>query len=361
MEVLDVLTLALSRSRSLILQSVSPISASPNTASPSAADGSDHSIFKHVFVIVLENEGFDVTFGANSKAPYLSKTLTSQGVLLSQYYGTGHASLDNYIAMISGQAATPETPNDCQIYPDFQVSGITADGQAVGSGCVYPAAIKTLPDQLDAVGKTWRAYMGDMGNGPARESATCGHPDLDTLDHTQSAEAPSAAVPLGDQYAARHNPFVYFHSIIDSPDCGENVVNLNQLATDLKNEHTTPNFAFVTPNLCDDGHDGPCKNGQPGGLISADAFLQKWVPIIMASDAYKKGGLLIINFDEGEAQVQPNPAGGFVINFPGLFCCSDSPALTSVLSLAAPPSARSHFPSAAMAETVPAPFCFRRY
>jgi Phosphoesterase family len=46
----------------------------------------------------------------------------------------------------------------------------------------------------------------------------------------------------------------------------------------------------------------------------------------MASDAYKKGGLLIINFDEGEAQVQPNPAGGFVINFPGLFCCNEQPS-----------------------------------
>ena len=59
----------------------------------------------HVFVIVLENEGYDVTFGPGSKAPYLSQTLVSQGVLLSQYYGTGHVSLDNYMAMISGQTS----------------------------------------------------------------------------------------------------------------------------------------------------------------------------------------------------------------------------------------------------------------
>jgi phosphatidylinositol-3-phosphatase len=227
--------------------------------------------------------------------------------------------------MISGQAATPETRNDCQTYQDFNLTGITADGQAVGSGCVYPASIKTLPDQLDAAGKTWRGYMGDMGNDPSRESAACGHPTLNAIDHTQSAEAPSAAVPLGDQYASRHNPFVYFHSIIDSSDCDERVVNLNQLATDLKNEHTTPNFVFITPNLCDDGHDGPCVNGQPVGLVATDAFLQKLVPLIMASDAYKKDGLLVINFDEGEAEIEPNPAGGFIINFPGLFCCNEQP------------------------------------
>ena len=67
---------------------------------------------QHVFIIVLENEGFEKTFGANSEAPYLSKELPQQGVLLTQYFGIGHASLDNYIAMISGQAATPETRSD---------------------------------------------------------------------------------------------------------------------------------------------------------------------------------------------------------------------------------------------------------
>jgi hypothetical protein len=107
---------------------------------------------KHVFVIVLENEGFDVTFGPNSKAPFLSQTLPSRGVLLNQYYGTGHVSLDNYIAMLSGQAATPQTRNDCQVFQDFALTGVTPDGQAIGSGCVYPASIKALPDQLNAVG-----------------------------------------------------------------------------------------------------------------------------------------------------------------------------------------------------------------
>jgi phosphatidylinositol-3-phosphatase len=121
--------------------------------------------------------------------------------------------------MISGQAATPDTRNDCRVFADFVLTGTTPDGQAIGNGCVYPASIKTLPDQLNAVGKTWRAYAEGMGNDPTRESATCGHPDLNTVDHTQSSEAPTAAVPLGDQYATRHNPFVYFHSIIDSPDC----------------------------------------------------------------------------------------------------------------------------------------------
>ncbi|MDE1011823.1 MAG: phosphoesterase, partial [Paraburkholderia fungorum] len=34
---------------------------------------------RHVFVITLENENYATTFGASSKAPYLSQTLASQG------------------------------------------------------------------------------------------------------------------------------------------------------------------------------------------------------------------------------------------------------------------------------------------
>lgn len=283
---------------------------------------------KHVFVIVLENEGYNVTFGPTSKAPYLSQTLTSQGVLLSQYYGTGHVSLDNYIAMLSGQAATPQTRSDCQVYADFVQTGLTPDGQAVGTGCVYPASIKTLPDQLDAVGKTWKAYMGDMGNDPTREAATCGHPVLNSVDLTQAAEAPSASVPLGDQYASRHDPFVYFHSIIDSPACAAHVVNLNVLPNDLKSEFTTPNFVFITPNLCDDGHDSPCVTGQPGGLVSADPFLQKWIPLITTSPAYQHDGLIVINFDEGGLSEQIT-SSGVAIFAPGLFAATSSPGRIS--------------------------------
>src|SRR6059058_5202578 len=74
---------------------------------------------KHVFTIVLENKGFDETFGPSSPAKYLSKTLPSQGELLTQYYGIGHASLDNYIAMVSGQSPTPDNQADCPFYHDF--------------------------------------------------------------------------------------------------------------------------------------------------------------------------------------------------------------------------------------------------
>jgi phosphatidylinositol-3-phosphatase len=263
---------------------------------------------RHVFIIVLENKGYADTFGTSSQDPYLQKTLPQQGALLTRYYGTGHSSLDNYIAMIGGQASTRETEADCEEFTDFVFKRLDPDGQAVGTGCVYPSQVKTLAGQLESAGLTWKGYMEDMGNDPTRENATCAHPVINAKDRTQAPEAPHAGLPAGDQYAARHNPFMYFHSIIDQPSCAHHVVNLKMLAEDLRSAHTTPNFSFITPNLCNDGHDGDgtgaagkgCVDGNPGGLTSINAFLKSWVPKILKSPAYKEDGLLIITFDEGD-------------------------------------------------------------
>ena len=249
----------------------------------------------HVFIIVLENQPFDTTFGAQSPAPYLAHELTAQGVLLRQYFGIGHFSLDNYIALISGQAPNPATQTDCGVFSEFvpTQAGLDADGQLRGTGCVYPTSVKTIVDQLEAAGLDWKGYMEDMGKDPAREAAACGHAAIGAKDATNRATP-------NDQYADKHNPFVYFHSIIDDqPRCERHVVNLDVLAHDLRTVATTPNYAFITPSMCHDGHDAPCKNGEPGGLVSADAFLRDWVPRIVQSPAFKQDGLLVITFDEG--------------------------------------------------------------
>jgi hypothetical protein len=253
----------------------------------------------HVFVINLENKGFTETWGANSKAPYLSKTLRSKGVLLTQYYGTGHESLDNYISQISGQGPNAQTQADCQVYSQFVPVGLVAPQQYIGTGCVYPAQVPTVADQLTASGKTWKGYMEDM-------TTSCRHPVLNQQDGTQKAK-------VGDQYAARHNPFVYFQSLTNTSACKNKDVDLSRLTTDLKSIPTTPTLSYITPNLCDDGHDAPCVDGRPGGLSSADAWLKVWVPKIMASPAFQRDGTLVITFDESDGPDSDSTA-----------CCGES-------------------------------------
>ncbi len=266
---------------------------------------------RHVFIIVLENQSFGAAFGPRSRAPYLARTLTQQGVLLRRYYAIGHNSLGNYIALVSGQAPNEDTQNDCWRYTEFRLAqpALDAQGQALGRGCLYPKLVRTLPDQLEAAHLTWRGYMEDMGNDPGRESRTCGHPAAESVGSLQ------LATPT-DQYATKHDPFVYFHSIIDDPArCDAHVVPLDALPHDLAAPGTTPNYVFITPNLCHDGHDAPCADGEPGGLVSADAFLRKWVPLITSSPAFRRDGLLIVTFDESGSDWLETAAA----------CCNEQP------------------------------------
>ena len=267
------------------------------TAARAATDPA-HQI-RHVWVIVLENEGYAATYVTNPNH-YLSRALPAAGALLTQYYATGHASNDNYVSMISGQAPSASNQSDCQDYVNLEPGVIGPSGQAVGQGCVYPATVETLANQLDAAHLSWKGYFEDMGNDPAREPDRCGDPGNPTgvgsRDGTQSASTT-------DQYAARHNPFVYFHSILDTGACQTHVVPLTQFKGDLASATTTPNFSFVVPNLCDDGHDNPCTGvnqagTHTGGLYAVDLWLRRYVPLITNSAAFHQGGLIVITTDE---------------------------------------------------------------
>jgi hypothetical protein len=83
-------------------------------ASTSAAPGGHRglSAVRHVWVIELENQGYAQSFGTPSADPYLAKTLPRMGALLENYYAIGHASADNYIAQVSGQAPDLGTQAD---------------------------------------------------------------------------------------------------------------------------------------------------------------------------------------------------------------------------------------------------------
>ena len=284
----------------LVLVSLATVAAAAPQAPPpaSAAPAAREPLppIRHVFVLMLENQSYAATFGSRSAATYLAHTLPARGALLTHYYAIGHASLGNYIALVSGQAPNFATQLDCSTYSDFRASepALDAHGQLRGSGCVYPRLVRSLPDQLEAAGLSWKAYMEDMGKNPARESATCGHARLGATETTNLASR-------GDQYAAKHNPFVYFHAIIDDQArCDRHVVNLERLPQDLASAATTANYIFITPNLCSDGHDAHCVNGEIGGLAGIDRFLRTWVPRIEAAPAYLADGMLIITFDESD-------------------------------------------------------------
>jgi hypothetical protein len=256
---------------------------------------------RHVFVINIENKGYEETFGEGTAAPYLAGKLRRKGVLLNSYYATAHNSLPNYLAQVSGQAPNPQTQSDCHTFSRFHRTGRRAPGQAVGTGCVYPRSVRTLPRQLTHAGLTWRGYMQQMRQ-------PCVHPRIGRRDTTQLATP-------GHNYAVRHNPFMYFRSIISHHAyCRRHVRPLHDLRVDLRHRSTTRNLSYITPDLCQDGHDATCANGEKGGLRQVDRFLKRWVPRILSSPAFKRNGMLIITADESDNAIVDSSA-----------CCDERP------------------------------------
>lgn len=264
----------------LTVLAVVGLGASAHPAAAGALEGLPS--YSHVFVLVLENEGFTSTYGSSSPAHFLNGTLVPQGVLDDQYYATGHASLDNYIAMTSAQQSNGLTNTDCaavSIYTCAQSTLAFDNGENIG-------------DQLDAVGVTWKGYMDSMPSPCFHEAYS---PTTLTPDPYQG-DGGGDSTYMGD-YADRHNPFIYYPDIVgNDARCQAHDVPYTQLATDIT-DGTVPDFGFITPDTCHDGHDAPCSGGAPGGLVSADAWLQSNVPPLL-DYLNAHNGLLIITTDE---------------------------------------------------------------
>jgi hypothetical protein len=182
-----------------------------------ASTGTAVGAVKHVWLIILENKSYDETFSGLNQNSYLWQTLPQQGALLTNYYGTGHFSMDNYISLVSGQAPSYGVQDDCSTTANMtnNNSGIintgtvgtgtdtdqTADGSGTytnppdpsgagngnygqllvnggvdaplnNNGCVYPTDVPTLFNQLNAARVPWKAYAQDLGGAQPVGSTT---------------------------------------------------------------------------------------------------------------------------------------------------------------------------------------------
>ncbi len=252
-----------------------PTPTTPPAAVPEAGQ------IKHVFVVSLASSGYDAAFGTTPQMPYLASTLRPQGDLLSEFKLLDRAALPNSIATIGGQPPTADTRADC---PDY-------------GKCVYSAETLTLADQLGLAKFTWKAYMEGMVDPETGQPDNCVYPQ---------PGAPEAALTGG--YASRLNPFVYFHSLLDLGDCASSDVPFTELEKDLGKPSATPNYSYISPNLCNAGISGQCAPGSPDGAAAADAFLATLVPKILAAPAYKKDGLLIVTFGQVNTAAPVDPA-----------------------------------------------------
>ncbi len=213
-----------------------------SSPSPTIAPGSLVPNFEHVAIIMFENKEFGSVIG-NPQMPTFNK-LAHEYTLLTQHYAVRHPSLPNYIALIGGD--TFGIDSDCK-------------------DCFINAP--SLPDLIEQSGRTWKTYQEDMPE-------------------------PCFLGDKGD-YVQKHNPFVYFDPIrLDPERCKRSVVSLTQLQTDIA-ANALPNFLFIKPNLCNDGHD--CE------LDVVDAWLTNLLATLTpALDGIGEPYVIVIMFEEGQ-------------------------------------------------------------
>ena len=193
-----------------------------------------------MIVVVEENHSAGQIIGS-ANAPLLNQ-LARRGVLLTDYFAITHPSLPNYIALLGGDT-----------------HGLRTDCVA----CHVDAP--NLVDQLEGAHISWKAYMQGLPR-PCSDAAGAG------------------------AYAKKHDPFMYFDSIRYSPARCAKVVPFEQFLLDLA-QGRLPRFAFITPDLEHDMHDGP--------VAAADAWVGLVHQRLASSPAWRQDTRLVVTFDEG--------------------------------------------------------------
>ncbi len=217
--------------------------------------------YQHVFMIMMENTSYTSLIG-NSNSPWINSAATTYG-LAANYTGVTHPSQPNYIAATSGST-----------------NGVSDDSTVTIN-------VPNIVDQLEAKGKTWKAYMQSIFAG--------GNTD-------------KLAASAGDQlYERKHNPFVSYLDVQNNPARMANIVDFSQLHTDLVN-NTVPDYVWISPDQCNDMHGrtsfdptDPCSETQVQSLITAgDNFLKTTVNDITSSAAWTGNSILFIAWDESD-------------------------------------------------------------
>lgn len=232
--------------------------------------------YQHIFVIMMENHSFDEIIG-NPNAPQINALAQEYG-LATNSYGVTHPSEPNYVAAIGGN-----------------FFGIQDDAPYTSHTLADPS----LASQLEAAGLTWKDYQQAL-------------PYPGFLGTTY----PSPTDPL---YASKHNPFLNFASVQNSPAELQKIVPDTQLATDLQGDNV-PTFGFIAPDQCHDMHGIKAVCSDSTTLFQqGDAYVASTVSAITSARFWQRGNnAIVVTWDEDDFSptnlgcCDANPGGGQV-------------------------------------------------
>jgi len=232
---------------------------------------------RRVFVIMMENNGFDDVIGHDNAqgqpdTPYITYLATHYG-LSTYYFGVTHPSLPNYLAFISGDTFGIQDDNpSCYAQPPQSPCDV-----AKGANIV---------DRLEQAHLTWEVFEQTMP-----------HPGYLGPQFPTNPNGPVL-------YAQKHNPFVYFKDIAQNPARRARIVGLSntfaELRSALSSSTLAPNFNFIVPDQCHDMHGTSTCSNYDSLLMAGDQYVKALVNVITHSAAYTPDSAIVITWDEND-------------------------------------------------------------
>jgi hypothetical protein len=283
---------------------------------------------KTVFVIAMENHNWtqpanQFTGGIqqiyqNPNAPYINGLVDGSAEISDQVaYATAY---HNVLATATGANPHihPSEPNYiwAEAGTNFGVAS-DADPYAATNG-TNQTSTQHLSTLLTRAGKTWRSYQedtdlarnasGQLVNQPLPESAWT--VPLKSFSGVFASGANEFNFSPQYNYAAKHNPMVFFSDTNGGNDAtpanplSTQYAPLQQLPIDLASGRM-PDYVWITPNQYNDMHTALTGGfqgltGDAAKIKQGDNFLSQIIPTIMASDAYKNHGVIVLWWDEAE-------------------------------------------------------------
>lgn len=321
-------------------------SASAQTRDDSGDHDNDMQI-RHVFVIALENHnwtqpnnntgqsaGIQQIYG-NPNAPFINSLVD----------GTAKAYINGRLVDIGKQVSyatayhnvlASDDPNAPHIHPSEPQYLWAEAGTNFGilnDSDPYPANVQNTTEHLSGLlqraGISWRSYQedidltkltnGSLANLPLPQNEwTVPLVSLSGLFDSSSMLNEYSAT-LQYNYAPKHNPMVFFADTNGNGDAtAANPMRLHyapmqQLAFDLANDRVA-DYNWITPDQYNEMHSGLSTpfdglTGDAARIRAGDNTVSRLVPMIMASQAYKDGGAIILWWDETESDGQPGDNG----------------------------------------------------
>ncbi|KKA20847.1 Acid phosphatase [Rasamsonia emersonii CBS 393.64] len=202
--------------------------------------------FDHFYQIWLENIDYSSAAGDPNQ-----QYLALQGIELTNYWAIAHTSEPNYACAAGGDDFGMDNDNFWQI----------------------PQNVSTVVDLLETKGISWAEYQEHLP-----------YPGFQGFNYSNQET-------YANDYVRKHDPLILYNSVTSNATRLRQIKNFTSLYDDIAN-NTLPQWAFITPNMTNDGHDT--------NITFASVWERGFIEKLRNYTDFWDNALILLTFDETE-------------------------------------------------------------